>query len=93
MRAEDFNNIALLAVDVSHINHAHIHTYISNVRRPLAVYNAIALSVAKAAVKAVGISNGQCGNARIAFQCALAAVAHCLIGRHVAHLQDYGLKC
>ena len=91
--AEDFNAVSLVAVDICDINHTDIHTDIAYIGRFLPVDNAVSPAVAEPAVQAVGISYGQCRDARIARQHTLAAVANRLVGRNIVYLQNDALQC
>lgn len=65
--AKDLNRITLLAVDARHVDHAHVHADVANVRSFLSVNQTVAVTVAKVTVQTIGIANGYGGNARIAF--------------------------
>ena len=91
--AKDGDAVAHLARDVGDVNHADIHADIAHVVSSLAVDQAVAVAVAQVAAQAVGIANGDGGNARGALKDGATAVADGVTGWHVAYLQDGGLQC
>ena len=61
--AEDFDGVALAAVDVGDVDHADVHADIAHVGRPLAVDEAVGVAATQVAVEAVGIADGDGGDA------------------------------
>ena len=93
VRAKNLHSVAYLAVNVGDVNHADVHTDVSNVGSGLPVYQTIALAVAQMPIQSIGISyRNSCDAGRTA-QLPLPAIADSLCWRHVAKLQDSGAKC
>jgi hypothetical protein len=86
MRTEDLDTVALMARDVGNINHAHIHTDISYIRGRMSVYETISYPVTQAAVKAIGITYGQGGDARGANKLSTTAITYSLAFGHIVYL-------
>ena len=92
MVAENLHRVAFAAVDVRHVDHADIHADVAHVGGALPVHQAVGIPVAQVAVQAIGVADGQGGDARVAGQVALAAIAHGVFLGHVAYLQNGGLE-
>ena len=92
MLTEDLHHITLMAVDACDVDHSHIHADITHILRLLAVNQTVTTAVAKMTVQTVGISYRYGGNDRIVVYLSLAAIAYSVAGRHMAHLEDCGLK-
>ena len=53
---EYLNAVTLLTINVSDIDHAHIHAYVSHIICLLSVYQAVGVAVAQMAVQSVSIT-------------------------------------
>ena len=84
MLAEDLYRIAFLAVDVSDVNHCHIHADIAHGWRFLASDETIGVASSEVSVEAVGISYRYGGDDAVACEYALAAISHGFLFRHMA---------
>ena len=90
--AKDGDTVTHAAGDVGYVNHADIHTDIAHVVSSLAVDQAVAVAVAQVAAQAVGIANGDGGNARGALKDGATAVADGVTSGYVTYLQDGSLQ-
>ena len=61
--AEYLDPVAGLAVDVGHVDHAHVHADVAHDGGPLAVHHHAPFAVAQVAVQSVGIADGNGGDA------------------------------
>lgn len=87
---ENFDAVALVAVDSRDIDHRDIHTNIAHVVGALSVHDAVAATVAKLSEKTVGIADGNGSDDAVALQNGFATVADGIARRHVAKLQNRG---
>jgi len=91
--AEDLDAVALDAVgDVSDVDHGDVHADIADIGGRLAVYETVATTVAEVAVEAVGIADGDGGDARRTVEDAPPAVAHRLGRCDIVNLKDGSAK-
>ena len=91
--AKDFHAVSLLAGNVGHVYQCHVHADVAHIGCLLPVHQTIAVAVAQVSVQTVGIAYGDSGDDAVAFQRALAAIAHRVFLLHVAQLQYGGLQC
>ena len=87
---ENFDAVALVAVDSRDVDHRDIHANITHVVGSLSVHDAVAATVAELSEKAVGIADGNGSDDAVALQNSLATVADGIASRHVAQLQNRG---
>ena len=60
---EYYNLVALLAVNVRHVNHGYVHADVAHIFSLLAVDEAVAVAVAKMTIESVGIADRYCCDA------------------------------
>ena len=92
MLAENLDAVALLTRNVCDINHGDIHTDIADIRCFLTINKTIAGATSQMARESIGIANRNGSNHGIAFQHALATIAHRFFLGHMAQLQNSGLE-
>ena len=73
--AEDFDRVAHLAGGIGHVNHHGIHADVADGGAEFAAHPHAHVAVAEVAVEAVGIADVHRGDAAVALQDTLAAVA------------------
>ena len=83
---ENFDAVALVAVDSRDIDHRDIHANIAHVVGALSIHDAVASTVAQLPEKAVGIADGDGSNHAVALEDGLAAVAHRVARRYAPKL-------
>ena len=91
--AENFDGVSLLTVDISDIDHGHVHADVSHVRSFFPIYEAVASPSTQTSVESVCISDGDSGDDAVPCQNAFSTVSHSLILWYVTHLQDGGFQC
>lgn len=89
---EDFHRITFLTVDTGNIYHGYVHTDISNILRFLSVDKTVTVAVSQMTVQTISIANRYCSYNTVVVYLSLTAVAYSISLRHVAHLQNSGLK-
>ena len=90
--AEYLHGVALLAVNVGHVDHRHVHADVAHVGCLLAVYEAVTPPAAETAVESVGVADRYRPDKTVARKYPLAAVAHGFVFRHGVNLQYRGLQ-
>ena len=91
MVAKYLYGVAFFAVYTCYINHGNVHTDVAHIFCLLAIYQAIAMTIAKMTVQTISISYRNCSYHGVVLQSALTAIAHGICCRHVAYLQDGSL--